>query len=119
MRATRTVDPERLSDRLAILDDGRVVALDTPGGLVARVDTEQRIRFKPSAPFDDRLLTTLPHVTAVSRRDGQVLVRGDGDVLHEVTSALALNRVVAHDLRVEQASLDEAFVSLTGRPLGS
>ena len=112
-------EAERLSDRLAILDGGRVVALDTPGGLVARVDTEQRIRFKPSAPFDDRLLTTLPHVTALSHRDGQVLVRGNGDVLHEVTSALALNRIIAHDLRIEQATLDEAFVSLTGRPLDS
>jgi ABC-2 type transport system ATP-binding protein len=43
-----------------------------------------------------------------------VVVTGTGDVLNEVTSALAVNRIVAHDLRVEQTSLDDAFISLTG-----
>ena len=112
-------EAERLSDRLAILDAGRIVALDTPAGLVARVDTEQRLRFRPSAALDDALLTALPSVTAVTRRGDQVVVTGTDQVVHEVTSALARNQVVAHDLRIEQASLDEAFVSLTGRPLQS
>jgi len=110
-------EAERLSDRLAIFDGGRVVALDTPSGLVARVMTEQRIRFRPSETLDDRLLTDLPHVTSVARHGGQVVVTGTSDALHEVTSVLARHQIVAHDLRVEQASLDDAFVSLTGRPL--
>jgi len=110
-------EAERLSDRLAIFDGGRVVALDTPSGMVARVNAEQRIRFRPSEPLDDRILTDLAHVVSVSRSGGQVLVTGTGDVLHEVTSALARNRIVAHELRVEQTSLDDAFISLTGRPL--
>jgi ABC-2 type transport system ATP-binding protein len=46
-----------------------------------------------------------------------VHVTGTGDVLHAVTSVLARNRIVAADLRIEQASLDDAFVALTGRPL--
>jgi len=112
-------EAERLSDRLAILDAGRIVALDTPAGLVARVDTQQRLRFRPSAPIDDRLLADLPSVTSVTRRGEQVVVTGGDQVVHEVTAALARNQVVAHDLRIEQASLDEAFVSLTGRPLQS
>jgi ABC-2 type transport system ATP-binding protein len=112
-------EAQRLADRLAILNAGRVVALDTPSGLVARVNTEQRIRFRPSVPFDDRLLTDLPHVTAVSHRGKQVLVTGTGDVLNEVTSVLAVNRIVAHELRVEQTGLDDAFVSLTGHSLES
>ena len=42
---------------------------------------------------------------------------GTGNLLHAVTTVLARNQVIAADLRVEQASLDDAFVALTGRPL--
>jgi ABC-2 type transport system ATP-binding protein len=110
-------EAERLCDRVAVIDAGRVVAIDSPAGLVARVTTEQRIRFRPSAQLDDRLLSELAEVTSVSRHGTQVVVAGTGNVLHAVTSTLASNRIVAADLRVEQASLDDAFVALTGRPL--
>jgi ABC-2 type transport system ATP-binding protein len=110
-------EAERLCDRLAVIDGGRVVAIDTPAGLVARVDREQRVRFRPSAPVDPGLLAELPEVASVRFAGGHVHVTGTGDVLHAVTSVLARNRIVAADLRIEQASLDDAFVALTGRPL--
>ncbi|WSG48367.1 hypothetical protein OHA72_23450 [Dactylosporangium sp. NBC_01737] len=53
-------EAERLCDRLAVIDAGRLVALDTPAGLVARVDDRQRIRFRPSAPLDHAVLTRCP-----------------------------------------------------------
>jgi ABC-2 type transport system ATP-binding protein len=110
-------EAERLCDRIALIDAGRVVAVDTPAGLVGRVTAEQRIRFRPSAPLDERLLTVLPEVTDVARRGEQVVVTGTGNVLHAVTSVLARARIVALDLRVEQANLDDAFLALTGRPI--
>jgi ABC-2 type transport system ATP-binding protein len=110
-------EAERLCDRLALIDSGRVVALDTPTGLIARAGGQQRIRFSPSATVDDRLLTDLDEVTEVRRSGGQVTVTGTGNLLHAVTSVLARNHIVAHDLRIEQASLDDAFLALTGRPL--
>jgi ABC-2 type transport system ATP-binding protein len=112
-------EAERLCDRLAVIDRGRVVALDTPAGLIARVGSEQRIRFRPSAELDDRLLAGLPEVSAVRRQGGTVEVTGTGNVLHAVTSLLATNQIIAAELRVEQAGLDEAFVQLTGRPAES
>ena len=110
-------EAERLCDRLAVIDSGRVVAIDSPAGLVARVSSEQRIRFKPSVPLDDTLLTELPEVTSVTRQGQQVLVAGTGNLLHAVTSVLARHQIVALELRVEQANLDDAFVALTGRPI--
>jgi ABC-2 type transport system ATP-binding protein len=110
-------EAERLSDRLAIIDHGRVVALDTPAGIVSQVGAEQRIRFRPSTPIDDGMLTALPHVTGVSRHGGQIVVTGTADALHEVTATLARANIVAHDLRIDQASLDDAFITLIGRPL--
>ena len=110
-------EAERLCDRVALIDAGRVVAIDTPAGLVSTVDTEQRIRFRPTRPLDDALLAALPEVTGVTRHRGQVIVTGTGDLVHAVTSVLARNQIIAAELRVEQASLDDAFVALTGRRL--
>ncbi|HYQ69777.1 ABC transporter ATP-binding protein [Actinophytocola sp.] len=110
-------EAERLCDRLALVDSGKIVALDTPAGLVARVDDRQRIRFRPSAPIDHALLARLPEVTQVERAGGQLVVTGTGNLLLAVTTELARNQVVAGDLRVEQTSLDDAFVALTGRKI--
>ncbi|RZQ63005.1 ABC transporter ATP-binding protein [Amycolatopsis suaedae] len=110
-------EAERLCDRIAVIDAGSVVAVDTPAGLVAGVDAEQRIRFRPSAPLDDELLAALPEVRSVQRQGQYVQVTGTGNVLHAVTALLARRRIVAEELRVEQTSLDDAFVALTGRKL--
>jgi ABC-2 type transport system ATP-binding protein len=107
-------EAERLCDRVAVLDSGRVVAIDTPSALATAVGAEQRIRFRPSIPFDDELLTSLPEVTGVTHRGGVVLVTGTGEVVNAVTSVLARHGIVAGQLRVEQANLEDAFVALTG-----
>jgi ABC-2 type transport system ATP-binding protein len=112
-------EAERLCDRVAVLDLGRVVAIDSPSVLAAGAGVEQRIRFRPSIPLDDRLLTSLPEVTGVTHRGGVVLVTGTGDVVNAVTSVLARNGIVAGQLRVEQASLEDAFVALTGHGAAS
>ena len=108
-------EAERLCDRVAVIDAGRVVAVDTPAALAERAQGEQRIQFQPSAPLDDRLLADLPDVTGVERRGDLVVVTGTDNALNAVTSVLARNRIVARHLRVEQASLEDAFVALTGR----
>jgi len=110
-------EAERLADRIALIDSGRLVALDTPAGLIARANDEQRIRFRPSTPLDPALLSNLPEVTGVSQSGNQILVTGVGNVLHAVTSVLARNQIIAEELRVEQVTLDDAFIALTGRSL--
>ncbi len=63
-------EAERLCDRVALIDAGRVVVVDTPAGLTERVQTEQRIQFRPSVPFEDELLTRLPRVRPAHVRGG-------------------------------------------------
>jgi ABC-type branched-subunit amino acid transport system ATPase component len=67
----------------------------------------------PLAPLDERLLTGLPEVQSVRWNGSRVLVTGTGDLLQAVTSVLARNQIVAAELRMEQASLDDAFMALT------
>ncbi len=108
---------EELCDRVAILERGRIAALDTPAGLVDRAGGEYRVRFRPTAPLDEQSLTALPGVVAVTRRGAQVEVSGTGDFASAVTAELARRQVIVADLRIEGRSLDSAYVALTGRTM--
>ncbi len=107
-------EAERLCDRVALFDSGRLVALDTPAGLAAGVEAEQQLRFRPSRPVDERLIRALPEVSALTRRGDQLVVTGTGNLVGAVVAALAQDGIVAEQLRVDQTSLEDAFVALTG-----
>jgi ABC-2 type transport system ATP-binding protein len=107
---------ETLCDRVAIFDGGRIVAADTPAGLVAGAAIEQRLRFRPMAPLDEASLAGLPGVRAVTRAGDQVVVTGTGGFADAVTGALARQRVLVANLRIDEHSLDEAYLVLTGHP---
>jgi ABC-2 type transport system ATP-binding protein len=107
-------EAERLCDRVAMIEAGRVAAIGSPAGLAGRLGGEQRISFHPSGPLDGRLLADLPEVTSVTRTGDTVVVTGTADALMAVTSALATRGIVAHELRVDQPGLEDAFVAMTG-----
>ena len=108
-------EAERLADRVAVFGEGRLIALDTPAGIVSMADPEQRLRFRPSVPIDDQLFTDLPEVRSVERAGPVVVVTGTGNLIQSVTSVLARHQIVANDLRIEQGTLDDAYLALTGR----
>lgn len=108
-------EAERLCDRVALVDRGKVVALDSPDGLARRVGGGTRVRFTPSAPFEDRVLTELPQVRSLERQGEQVVVQGGDDLVNAVILALSGMGVTARDVHVDAPSLEDAFVTLTGR----
>jgi ABC-2 type transport system ATP-binding protein len=110
-------EAERLCDRVALVDEGRIVALETPTALAEQAGGGKRVRFVPSQPFDDRLLTELPEVTSLERRGHHVLVNGTGDLVNTVILTLAGAGVTANEVDVQSATLEDAFVRLTGRHL--
>jgi ABC-2 type transport system ATP-binding protein len=110
-------EAERLCDRVALIDNGRIVALDAPVSLAARARDGKSVRFRPSAPFDDRLLTGLPEVTRVERVGADVVVTGAGELVNAVILTLAVAGVTAHDVQLDSSNLEDAFVRLTGRHL--
>jgi len=110
-------EAERLCDRVALIDAGRVVALDSPAGLAARASGGKTMRFVPSAPFDGRLLSELPEVRGVTRSGSHVVVTGTGELVNAVILTLATAGVTAHDVQLDPSTLEDAFVKLTGRHL--
>ena len=112
-------EAERLADRLALIDEGRLVALDTPRGLVDRVGLEQRLRLSTTATVEDAWIETLPEVTGVTRADGEIVITGDERMLFSVVSLLAEHQIIPDRLQVDQTTLDDAYVAITGRRLES
>ncbi|MEU3452735.1 ABC transporter ATP-binding protein [Micromonospora sp. NPDC006766] len=105
---------EELCDRVAVFDRGKVVAIDTPSGLVDGIDLEHQIRFTLMAGYLVEL-GGLPGVTGVTRTGNRVAVTGRGDFATAVTAHLARHHVLVSDLRIDKHTLDDAFVALTGR----
>ncbi|MEU0806075.1 ABC transporter ATP-binding protein [Streptomyces sp. NPDC005970] len=107
-------EAQRLCDRIALIDKGRITALDTPSGLIGRTASGTEISFKPSTALDLRQLTALPAAASVTEKDGRVVVKGTDETVSAVLSLLAGQGIIAHQLRVVEASLDDAYLDLTG-----
>jgi len=109
-------EAERLCDRVALIDSGRVTAIDTPVGLAEREGGGNHMRFHPSRPVDDALLTALPQVDQLEHQGDRIVVSGSGDLLNAVISALATADTEAKGVQLQSATLEDAFVRLIGRP---
>jgi len=111
-------EAEHLCDRVAIIDHGKIVALDTPRNLVASLEAENRIVFSLDAPVDDAPFRAIKGVTRVEQSGGRVIIFGRGDgLLVRVVMALDSAKIRFRDLRTEQPSLEDVFLALTGKEM--
>jgi ABC-2 type transport system ATP-binding protein len=106
-------EAERLCDRLAIVSDGRVVAIDGPQELVARFGGGARVLFSTDHG-EVSWLEDVPEVERVVRRGTRVEVTGSGPVLARVAAELVSRGILPEDLRVERASLEDVFLRVIG-----
>ena len=113
-------EAEQLADRLVIIDHGAAVAAGTPAELMGR-GAENQLRFSAPPKLDlSLLISALPEdYRTVETMPGEYLVEGhvDPQVLATVTAWCARLDVLATDMRVEQRSLENVFLDLTGREL--
>ncbi|MCX8561797.1 ABC transporter ATP-binding protein [Mycolicibacterium mucogenicum] len=115
-------EAEELADQIVIIDHGAAVAAGTPADLM-RGGAENQLRFSAPPKLDLSLLVSaLPEGYRASEAgSGEYLVEGhiDPQVLATVTAWAARLNVLATDMRVEQRSLEDVFLDLTGRELRS
>ncbi len=106
-------EAEYLCDRVAVFDRGRVAALDTPDALIRNSDSPVVISFRPPNPLSDARLASLPGVVSVTREAAKVVIKGNDDTVDAVTSMIARERITAQELRIVDATLDDAFLRIT------
>jgi ABC-2 type transport system ATP-binding protein len=112
-------EAQRLADRVAIMDAGRILVQGTPAELIASLGGEHVVSFDATVPFEDAALAALPSVTAVARRAGATLLTLREP--HRAVPAL-LARIAAAGgeltaLNTHHATLDDVFLARTGREL--
>ncbi|MDQ3461971.1 MAG: ABC transporter ATP-binding protein [Actinomycetota bacterium] len=108
-------EAERLCDRLAIIDQGRIVARGTPAELIRPLAAESQVRFTAPVGFDGAWLHGVAGVSRVDRDGDAVVVHGNGPLMARVATALADRGLVMADLRTAQTTLEDVFLAVTGR----
>ncbi len=114
-------EAERLCDRVAILDHGRIVALDTPAALIRGLGAEERVVFSVEGPLPAGFAEALSGVACVEVQGERVTVRSRNGrkvpLVSEVVNLLSGRGVQFRDLHTEQPNLEDVFLSLTGRKM--
>jgi ABC-2 type transport system ATP-binding protein len=116
-------EAETLCDRVAIVDHGKVVALDTPAALVRNLGAEARVLFTTHSPLDPQALKALDGATRVERDGDRVIVYGRAPqpgqpaLIGEVVNWLSAQGADFGDIRMEQPNLEDVFLQLTGRAM--
>jgi ABC-2 type transport system ATP-binding protein len=111
-------EAERLCDRVAVIDRGRIVDIGTPAALVRRHCPERTVVVTTANREADARFRELAGVDAVERRDNDVVIRGRGDELvTNVVQCLASHSIAVSDLRTEMPTLEDVFLRLTGHSI--
>jgi ABC-2 type transport system ATP-binding protein len=111
-------EAERLCDRVAIIDHGRIVDVGSPADLVRRHCPERTVVLTTEDPAADRHARSISGVVSVAREGADVVVRGRGDdLMTGVIQCLADHRIRVTDLRTVTPTLEDVFLKLTGHSI--
>ncbi len=111
-------EAERLCDRVAIIDKGKIVSIDTPANLVKNLGAENRVVFMVDEEFDTGFIEEKSSVTKLEQNGNRMVVYGKSDQLVvDVVVALSEKKIQFRDLRTEQPNLEDVFLSLTGHSM--
>ena len=114
-------EAERLCDRVAILDHGKIVALDTPSNLIQGLGADERVVFSVDGTLPPAFEKAFFTATRIEVQGERVTVHSKNGrsvpLVSEVVSLLSTQGVQFHDLHTEQPNLEDVFLSLTGREM--
>jgi ABC-2 type transport system ATP-binding protein len=111
-------EAERLCDRVAIIERGRVIDIGTPAGLVRKHCPEQTVVLVTEDPGARARFARIPGVEAVAAQDTRYTIRGRNDALvTEVIQCLSEHRMKVTEFRSELPNLEDVFLRLTGHSI--
>ena len=117
-------EAERLCDRVAILDHGQIVAIDTPSNLISGLGIGERVIFQVDTGNAPEALEALPRAANIEILGSKIIVHGQYNdsngytpLVSDVVNTLTAGSVRFSDLRTEHPNLEDVFLTLTGRQL--
>jgi ABC-2 type transport system ATP-binding protein len=113
-------EAERLCDRVAILDHGRVVAMDTPAQLIHIYGGQERVSFSVDQSLPTEFENAISQIGRMEIVGGRATIQGEvsrESFVYDVVSVLAKLGIRFRNLRTEQPTLEDVFLKLTGREM--
>ncbi|OLC41333.1 MAG: multidrug ABC transporter ATP-binding protein [Acidobacteria bacterium 13_1_40CM_65_14] len=111
-------EAERLCDRVAIIEHGRIIDIDTPERLVARHCPERTVMLTTNDPIAGERFRAIPRVDEVIGQDSRFTIRGRGDdLVTNVIDCVSENRIRVTDFRTVIPNLEDVFLKLTGHSI--
>jgi ABC-2 type transport system ATP-binding protein len=111
-------EAERLCDRVAIIEHGRIIDIDSPERLVHRHCPERIVVLTTEDPIVAERFRAIPGVDAVTCNEKRITIRGRGDdLVAEVIDCLSENRIRVTDFRTILPNLEDVFLKLTGHSI--
>jgi ABC-2 type transport system ATP-binding protein len=111
-------EAERLCDRVAIIERGRVIDIGTPADLVRKHCPEQAVVLATADPSARERFAQIGGVQAVTAQDGRYTIRGrNDDLVTDVIQCLSEHRIKVTEFRTELPNLEDVFLTLTGHSI--
>jgi len=111
-------EAERLCDRVAIIDHGRIIDIDSPAGLVGRHCPERTVFLSAADTAATERFHTVSGVETVDRDDTRYTIRGRGDdLVTALIRCLSENQITVTDFRTVMPTLEDVFLKLTGHSI--
>ena len=111
-------EAEKLCDRVAIIERGRIIDMDTPENLVKRHCPERAVVLATDDVLAEEMFNRIPGVEEVSSRDGRITIRGaEENLVTEVIRCISENRIHVTDFRTVLPTLEDVFLRVTGHSI--
>jgi ABC-2 type transport system ATP-binding protein len=111
-------EAERLCDRVAIIDHGRIIDMNTPEALVRRYCPERTVILTTDDAMAPDRFRAMPQVTTVGAENGRLTIHGTGDdFVTEVIRCLGEERIRVTDFRTVMPTLEDVFLKVTGHSI--
>ncbi len=111
-------EAERLCKRVAIMDHGKIIALDTPQNLIRNIKIENKLMFSVAGDFQLDTLNVIKSISRYEKSGDKIIIFGkDNKMVRDTVNFLVRENIDFYDLRTEQATLEDVFLTLTGKEI--
>jgi len=111
-------EAEKLCDRVAIIEHGRIIDMDSPDALIRRHCRERAVVLTTDDPTAETRFNSIPGVEGVTLKDGKLTIRGsEENLVTEVIRCISESGIHVTDFRTILPTLEDVFLTVTGHSI--